>query len=175
MIRFFGELSVGNFNSGRRPASDNVKEFNGITRADRRNPDEPKPSTDPVVKPEGLSTHAGQVWDRLAPKCEAMGTLSPEDADAFQILCELRATAMLIARVKGEPDFTPLVVEATVDADGGTHVKHRENQILKMEKQNAAATRPYLDMFGLTPSSRPRLRVPKKADAPKSKWQAMGL
>src|SRR5262245_21618454 len=154
---------------GPKPLPDEITAIRG-GRNDRRNHEQPEVYRDEVEKPTGMSSGADQVWERLAPRCVRMGTLTSEDIDGFMVLCELRATAMMIARVKDEPTFTPLVIEAQVDSDGGTHIKHRENQILKMEKANASATRPYLDMFGLTPSSRPRLRVQKPKE-PVSKWQ----
>lgn len=162
---------AGNANSGRRPKSHDLKVLAGITRADRLNPEEPKALAGMPEKPADLSPLASEIWDRLSKLCLELGTLTTADGEAFVTLCELRATAAIIAKEKGREDFRPLVIEATVDGDGGTHVKHRENQILRMERQTAASVRPYLDMFGLTPAGRPKLKL-ATASTPSSRLAA---
>jgi len=99
------------------------------------------------VKPEGLSLGASVIWDELAPICLYMGTLTSGDVRPFAKLCELEATFMKAVSVKDTPDF---------DA--------------RLERETANALRPYFEYFGMTPSARARLSVPKKADAPQSKW-----
>jgi len=46
----------------------------------------------------------------------------------------------------------------------GTHAA------IKLERETAQALRPYYEYFGLTPASRARITVPKKDEAPVSKW-----
>ena len=42
--------------------------------------------------------------------------------------------------------------------------------VLKLERDTAAALRPYYALFGLEPISRARIQVPKKDAEPSSKW-----
>jgi len=102
------------------------------------------------VKPDGLSAGASAVWDRLAPICLAMRTLTPADVTVFGSLCEGQATLERAAKLKGNPE--------TVEA--GT----------KLEKDFLPLVRPYYALFGLEPVSRARISVPKPAEAPVSKW-----
>jgi hypothetical protein len=97
-----------------------------------------------VVKPGRLSGPAGVVWDALAPLVLAMGTLTAADVPAFATLCELQATLELASAQK-----TSSAVAT------------------KLERQTAAALRPWLEAFGLTPASRARLQLPA-APAPEN-------
>ena len=111
------------------------------------NTDEPKTPEGDVVKPEGLSVGGVAMWEELAPICRYMGTLTPGDVRPFACLCELQATFTAAALAKGTEKF---------DA--------------RLERETANALRPYYEYFGMTPSARARLSVPKKADEPQSKW-----
>lgn len=111
-----------------------------------------------VLKPARLSTGAAVVWDELAPIAIGMGTLTPADAWAFSTLCELQASFTAAVRLK---DTDP------------------EKFSWKLERDTAAALRPYLGLFGFDPVSRSRLHVTPAAadDNPldkfinrKSKW-----
>lgn len=99
-----------------------------------------------------------------------MNTLTAADEQAFAQLCELIATRELIAVEKSKAEFKLLVEEATVDMDGGTHLKVRENPLLRMERQTASTMKAYLQMFGLDPSSRSRIRAP--GDKPANRLKA---
>jgi P27 family predicted phage terminase small subunit len=100
-----------------------------------------------VRRPASLSKDARAVWDRLAPICRRMGTLTPADAAAFATLCELEATLLRARRAKDAPDFAIVL-------HGRTH------PALKLERDTATALRPFYSAFGLTPSDRARLHVP---------------
>jgi len=155
---------AGNRNSGRRPKPTALKLLAGNPGKRPLNQDEPKPAG-PVKKPEGLSARASDAWDREAPKCQRMNTLTAADVEAFATLCELIATRELIAKEKSSAEFRLLVQEATVDHDGDTHLKVRENPLLRMERQTASAMRAYLEMFGLNASSRSKIRTPGEKPA----------
>ena len=79
-----------------------------------------------------------------------MGTLTSADLRPFASLCELQATFTACAKLK---DTAP------------------SNFSAKLERETAAALRPYYEYFGLTPSARSRISVPKQTPAmPVSKW-----
>jgi phage terminase small subunit len=81
---------AGNSNSGRRPAPTAIKLLKGDPNKNRINLNEPKPPQGEVIKPQ-MSPMAGVVWDRVAPICLHMGTLTVSDVDAFKGFCEVQA------------------------------------------------------------------------------------
>lgn len=118
---------------------------------------DPPAESAPIVKPTRLSSRASRLWDELAPVVPP-GVLTPSDVMAFSTLVELLATAEWISGLKtSDPNrFDP-----------------------KLEREFAAAVRPWLALFYLDPVSRARLPVPSKAAAnpldrflnrPPSKW-----
>lgn len=139
---------AGNKNSGRRPQPTALKILRGNPSKTPLNEQEPVPPDGPVERPRFLSVAAALVWAELAPVALAMGTLTVADVAAFARLCELESTARAISARKDDPD-------AVFSA--------------KAEQEAAAALRPYYEKFGLEPSGRSRIKVPK-AEKPASKW-----
>ena|SRR5215468_3273496 len=80
---------MGSQHSGRKPIPAAVKALRGVTRGINRQ--EPVPPTGVPVMPAWLTGRAQGVWQRLAPLCAAMGTLTPADVEAFGTLCSLQA------------------------------------------------------------------------------------
>lgn len=158
---------MGNHNSGRRPQPTALKILRGNPSKTRLNALEPIPPGLPVVAPETLSPGARLVWDRLAPICLAMRTLTAADVDTFASLCELQSTMHQAAAWKSAEGFAVLV--ASVDAMGAPVL--RPHPALKIERDTAMSLRSYYSYFGLEPSARARLQVPKLAEEPAaSKW-----
>src|SRR5262245_60512663 len=131
---------MGNHNSGPRPRATALKVLRGERRG-RVNEHEPRVPDGVVTKPSHLSAGAVRVWDRLAPLCVAMQTLTPADVTAFGTFCELQAAFELL--------------KPTVRMQEG-------------RRRAASALRPYYALFGLEPVSRGRIRVPP--EPPRSKW-----
>ena len=142
---------AGNHNSGRKPKPTALHILNGNPSRKKLNENEARPPAGEITKPVTLSPDGGAVWDELAPICLAMRTLTTADVKSFATACELQATFTASAQLKGTPDF---------DA--------------RLERETAAALRPYYELFGLTPVARARISVPK-VDAPVSKWAGMGI
>lgn len=158
---------MGNQNSGRRPQPTALKVLRGNPSKTRLNEREPMPPPEgQVVKPEGLSVGAAQVWDELAPICLAMKTLTVADLRPFKTLCELEATLQIASAQKQAPGFAPFTVSPDFNGVDKVHV----HAAIKLERETATSIRPYYEYFGLTPSSRARIVVPKQAEAPVSKW-----
>ena len=157
---------MGNQNSGRRPQPTKLKVLRGNPSKTRLNEREPKPPAGEVVKPEGLSGSAIKVWDELAPVCLAMGTLTVADIRPFGTLCELQATLQQASAQKDAEGFAPFTLSE--DYNGAAVVG--VHAAIKLERETATSIRPYYALFGLEPVSRARIQVPKKADAPVSKW-----
>ena len=140
---------MGRENSGRRRQPTALKMLRGNPSKTKLNVNEPTPDG-PVAKPIYLSVLADVAWEQIAPVAIAMGTLTAADVWAFSALCELQGT-LWHAAVKKE-------MAADLPA------------ALKLERETAIALRPYYALFGLDPSSRARLSVPKGAREPESKW-----
>ena len=134
---------MGNANSGRRPQPAALKVLRGERRG-RVNKHEPRVPDGAVTKPAQLSPGAARVWDRLAPLCMAMQTLTPADVTAFGTFCMLQAA------------FEALKPTA-------------RNQ--EAQRRAATALRSYYALFGLEPVSRSRIRVPP--EKPPSKWAGL--
>jgi phage terminase small subunit len=157
---------MGNQNSGRRPQPTALTVLRGNPSRKKLNENEVVPPAGEIVKPAGLSVAAGVVWDELAPVCLAMGTLTTADIRAFASLCELQSTMQQTSAAKDGRELFRLQPEK----DDESRVEVVIDSILRLERETATALRPYYDYFGMTPSSRARIQVPKKAEAPESKW-----
>lgn len=134
---------AGNRNSGRRPKPTALKLLEGNAGKRPLNDAEPQPPQGPVERPAYLSAAAVVVWDEEAPIALAMGTLTKADRRAFATMCELVATFQANA-AKDEPSSATAV-------------------------NTANSLKAYYDYFGMTPSGRSRIKIPK-AKAPESKW-----
>ena len=93
------------------------------------------------------------------------------DVPAFAKLCELEVTARLASAQKDAPQFSVFLLAE--DFNGAATVK--VHPALKLERETAMALRSYYERFGLEPSARSRIRVPKPPDEPVSKWAGMGV
>jgi P27 family predicted phage terminase small subunit len=160
---------MGNQNSGRRPKPTALKILQGNPGQRRLNEHEPKPPQGAVNRPQTLSKHACAVWDELAPIALAMGTLTRADVCSFGTLCELESTRLMASAEKSREGFTPFLMTTITDSAGNEHPKVAEHPAVKLERNTAAALRPYYEKFGLEPVGRARLVV-KQDEAPKSKW-----
>jgi len=142
---------MGFENSGRRPKPTALKVLLGTARKDRLNPLEPKVPEGEVEKPDTLSVEACRVWDSVAPVLLYMGTLTPADQQTFVAYCELQAAFTYQAQLRDlrPGDFNP-----------------------RLLGDLANKLRPFFDYFGMTPSGRARLSVPRKKqdEEPQSKW-----
>lgn len=161
---------MGNNNSGPRPKPTALKVLRGNPGHRALNMDEPRTPEGPVVKPEGLSPGAGVVWDRVAPVCLYMGTLTPGDVETFVRYCEIQATADASAAQKAEPGFTMFLHTTMVDSAGNEHQNVKVHPVIKIELETSVKLRPFYEYFGMCPSGRARLHIPKPKDEPVSKW-----
>jgi len=157
---------MGYENSGRRPQPTALKMLRGNPSKTRLNQLEPKPPAGEVVKPEWLTPKAVVVWDELSPVLLAMGTLTIADIRPFAAMCELQATLQEASSQKAAEGFGMF----TLSEDYNGAAKVGVHAAIKVERETATALRPYFDYFGMTPSSRARIQVPKKAEEPVSKW-----
>lgn len=160
---------MGYENSGRRPQPTKLKILRGNPSKTRLNQNEPVPPAGDVVKLAGLSAGAALVWDRLAPICLAMRTLTPADVTVFGTLCELQST---LEQASAGKDGRALIT-AQADPEEPTTLTVVIDAVLRLERDTANALRSYYALFGLEPVSRARIVVPKKQDEPVSKWAGL--
>ena len=160
---------MGNHNSGRRPKPTALKLLQGNPGKRKLNELEPKPPEGESIPHEEVSRLAQKVWDEVGPICLYMGTLTPADVSSFATFCELEATRRVASKQKDAEGFTPFLMTTITDSAGNEHPKVQEHPAIKLERNTAAALRPYYEKFGLEPVSRARLVV-NKNEEPKSKW-----
>jgi len=146
---------------GRKPQPTALKVLRG-NPGRRRLPEEPQPV--PVVDlqpPAWLDDGAKAEWHRLAPILARLGVLTETDTDALAAYCEawvtwkdatqqIRKWGMVL---KGKPGEIPRV---------SPFVKVAHNALIQM--------RGLLIEFGMTPSSRAKIHVPKSEQPAVSKW-----
>lgn len=159
---------MGNHNSGRRPQPTALKVLRGNPSKTRLNQHEPKPPSDRVGKPTGLSAGASSVWDELAPICLAMKTLTAADVRAFVTMCELQATLQAASAMKDQDGREWFTTKREKPNDAQSDYIVVVDSVLKLERDTAMAVRPFYALFGLEPISRAKIRVPQ--EAPVSKW-----
>jgi hypothetical protein len=88
----------------------------------------------------------------------------------FGALCELQSTLQAAARQKDGERFQAFRMEDRDDEGDERQVVVVVDALLKLERETINGLRPYYEYFGMTPSSRARIQVPKKAEEPVSKW-----
>lgn len=139
---------------GPRPTPTNVVLLHG-NPGKRRRPPEPKaPPLVDLKPPAGMSATARAMWQRLAPECSKIGTLTVVDVPAFVDLCE--CFAIREAARKAVVKNSAYVVLTRDRAHGG---EPRRHPALLIFKQFDEAFRAWCKEFGLTPSARVGLPV----------------
>jgi len=129
-----------------------IKELNGTARADRANPDEPVLTalTEPPKAPSYMQEMAKRAWRRMASILVEMQVLTKADLVALEAYCVLYAhwrdaethlkQSMMVTGSNGQPMLSPY---------------HRASRDCLKEM------RAWMLEFGLTPSSRSRVRIKK--------------
>lgn len=122
--------------------------------------------------PDGLPPLAVQEWNFIVPMLSQLGVLTEIDGKALAAYCEYFAQwreALDEVRERGitldEPITTPYVNargEKCVEIVGH---KYKRNPAVTIANDAAKIMKSFLVEFGLTPSSRGRLRIEGKPDA----------
>lgn len=148
---------AGTANSGRRRKTNALKLLSGSRRP--KNAGEPTyaPAIPPC--PDHLHGEARAEWNRIVADPERAKVLTRVDGQVLAQYCLLHADAVAIAAAKAHKGFAPLVLEPTLDMDGGTHMKVKPNPLVTIGRQTAQMLKAYLVEFGWTPASRSRVKV----------------
>ena len=143
----------------RKPTA-NLK-LHGTYRSDRRFADEPVPDGGMPERPKFLTGPAKKEWERLAPILYEKGVLTTWDMTTFAQYCfhwgEWVSLGRAIKKAKaGKKDLRSRYTAIT--SKGGECL----DVLVQAQLKALAASRSMAIEFGLTPSSRTRIKVGEK-------------
>ena len=148
---------------GRKPLPTHLKVLKGTDQPCRINPEEPKPAADKVEKPGGMTPEAAAHWDDMAPLMQEAGLLTNVDVPAFATYCEAWAEWR-----RATNDLNR--VGALVRTPNGYPILNPLHSVVKnaFERQHKL-----LAEFGMTPSSRTRVKGQPKDGGKVDPWDAI--
>ena len=142
---------------GSKPKPTELKKLAGNPGKRPLNELEPQPGSANLNVPRGRLPKEGQrVWKQLAKPLEEMGVLTEVDLIAFEMLCLHYATARQAADILNK---LGLFVKDKNDPN-----EPRKNPAAQIFRDNSKHLLSYLAEFGLTPSSRVRIKAIEKVD-----------
>lgn len=148
---------------GRQRLPDTHHKLLGTKYRDRREPSQVAAGRPKM--PDHLSDNAKKEWRRIVSLLEQRGTLSKADSAVLALYCETHARWL---QAKQEVATHGLMIEATVLDSAGEQVTTRKpNPALKVAENAERGLRGYLKEFGMTPSSRERVKPTKPEEKPK--------
>jgi P27 family predicted phage terminase small subunit len=147
---------------GRKPKPTRLKIISGTARKDRLNHNEPRPDATPPKCPAWLSKYAKREWRKLAPELSRLGLLTAVDRGCFAGYCsalaEFRAATETIEKEGHYLTVGGFFDEEAKEWRGGQMQPH---PALAQQRTAMKAMRDFGTLFGLDPSSRARLDVPR--------------
>lgn len=136
--------------AGRKPKPTAVKELEGNPGGRPLNDQEPRPAPADIDHvPYKLLPKARRFWRDHASRLDALGLLTEVDLPAFQMMATHYAVAVQAAEVIRDDGIL-------TEDEHGLQRKHPALQVLR---DHSAAFRTYAAEFGMTPSSRTRVRA----------------
>lgn len=135
---------------GRKPKPTLVKAMQGNPGKRPMNYLEPKPPKGKPKPPDDLSPLAKAEWDRCVDRLASMGLATVADEAAIEAYCEIYATWK---EAKAKVRSSGLVVKSEKTG------RPMRNPYLEIERHSHNDMLRYLTEFGLTPSSRSRIKV----------------
>ena len=141
---------------GPKPKPTELKKLAGNPGKRPLNGQEPQPEPASRRCPHGLSDGAKKFWRTMAKDLIRLGMLTAVDVPAFLLMAEHYAIAREARDLISEKGLTD------IDVNGLT----RKHPLLQVWRDNSTAYRMYASEFGLTPSSRSRLKAPAPNDEP---------
>lgn len=137
----------------RKPTS--LKVLGGEKRPSRLNKDEPVFETDEIAPTQALSSEELAVWNALLPDLVRAGVMTNADCHALTTLCQWEAQRRRALQIVTDEGIT------TVGA-AGQLAKHPAFQAYNDAQGHVTKL---LVEFGMTPSSRTRIKVSEKPKA----------
>ncbi len=138
-----------------RPLPTRLKIFKGTNQKCRSNPDEPMPDNDSIIMPDHLNKKEQKVWTHVVDQLVAAGIMTNIDQHGMEMYCEayakwrdandkLKSLGMIVKAPSGYPIPSPY---------------------LSISNKAFEQLRQMMTEFGMTPSSRSRIKAePKKID-----------
>ena len=137
---------------GPKPKPTELKKVQGNPGHRPLNQAQPKPKM-AVKKPRGMQPIAQRLWDEYVPELSRLQVLTGVDSAAFRLMAEHFGFAVQAAKLLQEKGLT-------VATDEGV----KKNPLAQIFKDNSLAFKAYASEFGMTPSSRTRLKMPAEAE-----------
>ena len=140
-----------------RPSKPTIlKILNGIERKDRINQNEPKPELVLIPCPEYIrnDTIAYNEWNRIVPELYKLGLLTNIDRATLELYCTQYSIYRRSYETINEEGLVTTNISNGDKAHPSTQIAREAAKIIK-----AIAVE-----FGLTPSSRSRISLPKESD-----------
>jgi P27 family predicted phage terminase small subunit len=150
--------------SGRRPLPTAVKKLRGNPGKRKLNDKEPSPRSGDPVMPRGLSKEAAKEWRAIVPELREMGVLTKIDGKALAAYCHSYARWM---EAEEEIRRVGIVVQEPIwDQTSGRlmGVKFKKNPAVTISETAMKIMKSFLVEFGMTPSSRSRVRIEKPTE-----------
>lgn len=143
-----------------------LKLLHGETRPSQVNYNEPVPSEEAVVPPEGMTDEALAVWHQLSADLIKTGVLQTWDADNYREYCEAVVASREAQRALDEEGE---VIETAIVDRNGKVSGHRTavNPWWKIKREAVTAMLAGAARFGLTPADRTRIQVDNGGRKPK--------
>lgn len=177
---------VGQRSGGHNAKTTEELQLAGTRRADRHGSfDSPNP---PRIKPEppkDLDGDARAEWDLMIGRLELSGTLTLVDDAVLYQYCQLYAETEAYAKTCAEIAATARILQENFDGQEQLEfadilaaaqeigkLRTIEVRLASQIRQGRMGLRTFLVEFGMTPAARGRVKIPK-AEAPKSKWEAV--
>lgn len=151
--------------SGRRPKPTALKKLQGNPGKRKLNEREPKPKAGDPEMPKGLSEDAATEWNTIVPELRELGVLTKIDRAALAAYCHAYARWMEAER---EVARVGIVVQEPIwDRLTGRllGVKFKKNPAVTISETAQKIMKAFLVEFGMTPSSRSRVRIEKPTEA----------
>jgi P27 family predicted phage terminase small subunit len=148
---------------GRRPKPTAIKRLEGNPGKRRLNESEPAPDAADVRVPKGKLPPEGRaLWRALAPQLADLGVLKTTDLPALEVLCLHYALVRRAWKILDEEGPTVENSRLVDDADPGAGVvvlTVKKHPAASVFRENAMAFKGFATEFGLTPSSRVRIKA----------------
>jgi phage terminase, small subunit, putative, P27 family len=146
--------------AGRKPLPTSMRMLSGNAGHRPLNLDEPAPQPGFPLRPPHLSPAASKAWDEFAPALHTLGLLATVDGAALEQLCEIYVDVVTLRADVAQNGRIQVVMTKSGDA------MIRARPEVAMLDAAQRQLRLWLEVFGLTPSARSRLKAgaPEKPD-----------
>ncbi len=143
----------------RKPTA--LHQLEGTGRKHRQNPREPRWPVGRPSKPAHITARrdASREWTRIVPILLEQRVLSPAHRASLEAYCGAYADVVEGERLKGQPGFSPYVIEVTVDSNAQEHERLKPHPVVKMTNDARKELRQWATQLGITAASAAKVSV----------------